>query len=152
MRLLFFHIVLFVLVALSSCSSSNLSVPSQTSNTSETCYLNVTAKREYDEFSVLSFSISLISRFHRRVLEPPFEGLSANEKCVYEVSVDSRDFTTVVTISGSDLNTSGDSKQSGMDGLQESILRALLNGLPNKKDQICESYGEKLVECGVDRY
>ena len=69
--------------------------------------------------------------------------------CIW-VSVDSRDFTTVVTISGSDLNTSGDSKQSGMDGLQESILRALLNGLPNKKDQICESYGEKLVECGVD--
>ena len=100
MKLYFFHIVLFVLVVLSSCSSSNQSVPSQTSNTSETCYLTVTAKGEYDELMVSSLSISLISQFHKRVINPPLEGLSSNEECVYEVSIDSRDLTTVVTISG----------------------------------------------------
>jgi len=108
------------------------------------------ARGEYDELSVSSLSTSLISKFHKRVIEPPASGISSKEECVYEVRVDSREFTTLVTISSNDLNTSGDTKASGNEGLQESILRALYNGLPNKREEICQTYGEKLVECGVD--
>ena len=141
-------VVFLTAIFLSSCSSTKTE-PTQTSSTG-TCYLTVMARGEYDELSVSSLSTSLISKFHKRVIEPPASGISSTEECVYEVRVDSREFTTLVTISSKDLNTSGDSKESGNEGLQESILRALYNGLSNKREEICQSYGEKLVECGVD--
>ena len=142
-------VVFLTAIFLSSCSSTKTE-PSQPSSSTDTCYLTVMARGEYDELSVSSLSTSLISKFHKRVVEPPASGISTKEECVYEVRVDSREFTTLVTISSKDLNTSGDSKTSGNEGLQESILRALYNGLPNKRDDICKTYGEKLVECGVD--
>ncbi len=141
-------VVFLTAIFLSSCTSTKTE-PTQTSSTG-TCYLTVMARGEYDELSVSSFSTSLISKFHKRVIEPPASGISSTEECVYEVRVDSREFTTLVTISSKDLNTSGDSKATGNEGLQESILRALYNGLSNKREEICQSYGEKLVECGVD--
>ena len=143
--------MLLIAIFLSSCTSTKTEPTQPTQPSSDgTCYLTVTARGEYDEFNVSSFSTSLISKFHKRVIEPPASGISSTEECVYEVRVDSREFTTLVTISSKDLNTSGDSKESGNEGLQESILRALYNGLPNKREDICQSYGEKLVECGVD--
>ena len=142
-------VVFLTAIFLSSCSSTKTE-PSQPSSATDTCYLTVMARGEYDELSVSSLSTSLISKFHKRVIEPPASGISSKEECVYEVRVDSREFTTLVTISSKDLNTSGDSKTSGNEGLQESIIRSLYNGLPNKRDDICKTYGEKLVECGVD--
>ena len=112
-------VVFLTAIFLSSCSSTKTE-PTQTS--SGTCYLTVIARGEYDELSVSSFSTSLISKFHKRVIEPPASGISSKEECVYEVRVDSREFTTLVTIFSKDLNTSGDSKESGNEGLQESIL------------------------------
>ena len=145
-------VVFLTAIFLSSCTSTKTepTEPTQPSSSTDTCYLTVMARGEYDELSVSSFSTSLISKFHKRVIEPPASGISSTEECVYEVRVDSREFTTLVTISSKDLNTSGDSKTSGNEGLQESIIRALYNGLPNKRNDICKTYGEKLVECGVD--
>ena len=101
-------VVFLTAIFLSSCTSTKTE-PTQPSSTG-TCYLTVMARGEYDELSVSSFSTSLISKFHKRVIEPPASGISSKEECVYEVRVDSREFTTLVTISGKDLNTSGDSK------------------------------------------
>ena len=126
--------------------SINKTVPPQ-STSDETCYVSVTESGEYDELIVSSISISLISQFHKRVTETPLSGLSEREECVYKVSVDSRDYKTFVTIISKDLNTSGDSKISGIDGLQQSLIRSIYNGLPNKRIDVCKSYSSKLDEC-----
>ena len=107
-------VVFLTAIFLSSCTSTKTepTQPTQPSST-DTCYLTVIARGEYDELSVSSFSTSLISKFHKRVIEPPASGISSTEECVYEVRVDSREFTTLVTISGKDLNTSGDSNDRG---------------------------------------
>ena len=113
-------VVILTAIFLSSCTFTKTE-PTQPSSDG-TCYLTVMARGEYDELSVSSFSTSLISKFHKRVIEPPASGISSSEECVYEVRVDSREFTTLVTISSKDLNTSGDSKATGNEGLQESMV------------------------------
>ena len=110
-------VVILITIFLSSCTSTKTEPTKPSSD--GICYLTVMARGEYDELSVSSFSTSLISKFHKRVIEPPSSGISSSEECVYEVRVDSREFTTLVTISGKDLNGTGDSKATGNEGLQE---------------------------------
>jgi photosystem II stability/assembly factor-like uncharacterized protein len=56
--------------------------------------------------------------------------------------------TTFVTFKGKNLNSFGDSKLSGPDGFQESILKALYRALEDKRKLICDTNGEFIEKCG----
>ena len=100
------------------------------------------------EPSLLSIiSISLISKFVSEVEQVPPGGISSNS-CKYQISVTKNKDTTFVTFSGEGLNSSGDSKLSGLDGFQQSILKSLYRSLKNKRGLICKDYEDLLDECG----
>ena len=70
------------------------------------------------------------------------------DSCQYQISVSKINDTTVVTFRGEGLNSSGDSKLSGLDGFQQSILKSIYRSLKNKRGLICQDYATLLEECG----
>ena len=64
------------------------------------------------------------------------------DACVYQIDAVKVKETTFVTFKGKNLNSFGDSKLSGPDGFQESVLKALYRALEDKRKLICETYGE----------
>ena len=81
-------------------------------------------------------------------MEPlPHDGIPM-DACVFLIgSVTVKD-TTFVTFKGKNLNSFGDSKLSGPDGFQESVLKALYRALKDKRKLICDAYGEYIEKCG----
>ena len=103
------------------------------------------------EPSLLSIiSISLISKFVSEVEQVPPGGI-ATDSCQYQISVTKINDTTVVTFRGEGLNSSGDSKLSGLDGFQQSILKSIYRSLKNKRGLICQDYATLLEECGENK-
>jgi len=99
------------------------------------------------EPSLLSIiSISLISKFVSEVEQVPPGGISS-DSCKYQISVTKNNDITVVTLRGEGLNSSGDSKLSGLYGFQQSILKSLFRSFKNKRGLICRDYGAWIVEC-----
>jgi len=92
-------------------------------------------------------SVSLISQFLREVEPIPPEGVSI-DSCLYQISVSKEQDTIFVTFKGKNLNSYGDSKLSGTDGFQQSLLKSLYRSLRDKRKLICEDYGTLLEECG----
>ena len=100
------------------------------------------------EPSLLSIiSISLISKFVSEVEQVPSGGIST-DSCQYQISVTKINDTTVVSLRGEGLNSSGDSKLSGLGGVQQSILKSIYRSLKNKRGLICQDYATLLEECG----
>ena len=96
---------------------------------------------------MFKISVSLISQFLREVEPIPPEGVP-NDSCLYDISVTKKGDTTFVTFVGKNLNSYGDSKLSGSDGFQQSVLKSLYRSLREKRELICEDYGSFLEECG----
>ena len=112
----------------------------------EKCYVVVDSSEDIDPSLLSNISISLISKFLRNVENIPVTGISM-DSCQYKVSVSKKDDTTFVTFNGEGLNSYGDSKLSGSDGFQQSILKSLYRSLKDKRDIICQDYGTLLKEC-----
>ena len=70
------------------------------------------------------------------------------DTCIYHINAVKVKETTFVTFKGKNLNSFGDSKLSGPDGFQEAVLKALYRALEDKRELICDAYGEFIVECG----
>ena len=70
------------------------------------------------------------------------------DSCLYQISVSKEQDTTFVTFKGKNLNSYGDSKLSGTDGFQQSLLKSLYRSLRDKRKLICEDYGELIEKCG----
>ena len=87
-----------------------------------------------------------LNAFVNEVEHIPPGGISSNS-CKYQISVTKNNDTTVVTFRGEGLNSSGDSKLSGLYGFQQSILKSLFRSFKNKRDLICRDYGDWIVEC-----
>ena len=113
----------------------------------EKCYVVVESSEEFDPSLFSNISISLISQFLREVEPIPPDGVS-KDSCLYYISVTKKEDTTFVTFKGKNLNSYGDSKIPGSDGFQQSILKSLYRSLKDKRDVICQDYGELLEECG----
>jgi hypothetical protein len=118
-----------------------VSVPS-----GEKCYVVVESSKEFDPSLLSNISISLISKYLRQIEQIPVTGIST-DSCQYQISVTKKDDTTFVTFNGEGLNSYGDSKLSGSDGFQQSILKSLYRSLEDKRDFICQDYGKLLEEC-----
>ncbi len=70
------------------------------------------------------------------------------DTCIYHIDAVKVKETTFVTFKGKNLNSFGDSKLSGPDGFQESLLKALYRALEDKRKLICDTYGEFIEKCG----
>ena len=121
--------------------TSSVFIPSD-----EKCYVLVESSRDFDPSLLSNISISLISRFLRDVEQVPLSGITS-DSCLYNVSVSKNNDTTFVTFKGEGLNSYGDSKLSGSDGFQQSVLKSLYRSLEDKRDLICQDYGTLLEEC-----
>ena len=113
----------------------------------ETCYVVVDSSEEFNTTLLSNMSVSLISQFLKEVEPIPPEGVSM-DSCLYQISVSKEQDTTFVTFKGKNLNSYGDSKLSGTDGFQQSLLKSLYRSLRDKRKSICEDYGTLLEECG----
>jgi len=106
----------------------------------------VDSSEEFNPTLLSNISVSIISQFLREVEPIPPEGVST-DSCLYQISVSKEQDTTFITFKGKNLNSYGDSKLSGTDGFQQSLLKSLFRALKNKRHLICEGYGELLKEC-----
>ena len=133
-----------LLIILSFLLSSSLFGQSE-----ETCYLAAHSKdlEEFDPTLLSNISISLISEFLKEVEPLPPAGISM-DTCIYHIDAVKVKETTFVTFKGKNLNSFGDSKLSGPDGFQESVLKALYRALEDKRKLICDTYGEFIEKCG----
>jgi hypothetical protein len=113
----------------------------------ETCYVVVDSSEEFNPTLLSNISVSIISQFLREVEPIPPEGVST-DSCLYQISVSKEQDTTFVTFKGKNLNSYGDSKLSGTDGFQQSLLKSLYRSLRDKRKLICEGYGELIEKCG----
>ena len=111
------------------------------------CYVVVESSKDFDPSLLSNISISLISKFLRDVEQIPPSGITS-DSCQYNISVSKNNDTTFVTFKGEGLNSYGDSKLSGSDGFQQSILKSLYRSLKDKRDLICQDYGTMLEGCG----
>ena len=109
----------------------------------ETCYVIVDSSEEFNPTLLSNISVSIISQFLREVEPIPPEGVSM-DSCFYQISVSKEQDTTFVTFKGKNLNSYGDSKLSGTDGFQQSLLKSLYRSLRSKRNLICEDYVEFL--------
>ena len=94
----------------------------------EKCYVAVQSSIDFEPPLLSIISISLISKFVSEVEQVPPGGIPT-DSCQYQISVTKIDDTTVVTFRGEGLNSSGDSKLSGLDGFQQSILKSIYRSL-----------------------
>ncbi|MEC7758121.1 MAG: pentapeptide repeat-containing protein, partial [SAR324 cluster bacterium] len=113
----------------------------------ETCYVAADSSKDFDRTLLSNISVSLISEFLKEVEHLPPAGIPM-DACVYQIDAVKVKDTTFVTFKGKNLNSYGDSKLSGPDGFQESVLKALYRALEDKRKLICDAYGEFIVECG----
>jgi len=116
----------------------------------EKCYVVVQSSIDFEPSLLSIISISLISKFVSEVEQVPPGGIP-KDSCQYQISVTKNNDTTVVTFRGEGVNSSGDSKLSGLDGFQQSILKSIYRSLKNKRALICRDYATLLKECGENK-
>ena len=121
-------------------------VKKSSAETQKSCFLNVENKTNFDTDVLSNISIALISQFFREVKEIPIQGLQGDE-CIYKVSFAKTGDTTFLSFTGENLNAYGDSKMSGPDAAQQSLLKALYRSQRKSRNIICEDYGDYLEEC-----
>jgi len=143
-----------ILLIIVGCSTEKViptdSTPTQIKTDStvsqESCYLLVKNKTDFDDDVLSNISIALISQFFREIKKIPIQGLK-EDACIYEVTFAKTGDTTFLSFTGKNLNSYGDSKMSGADAAQQALLKALYRSQRNKREVICEDYGEYLEEC-----
>jgi len=113
----------------------------------EKCYVGVQSSIDFEPSILSIISISLISKFVSEVEQVPPDGIPT-DSCQYQISVTKINDTTIVNFRGEGLNSSGDSKLSGLDGFQQSILKSIYRSFKNKRGLICRDYATLLEECG----
>ena len=113
----------------------------------EKCYVVVQSSIDFEPSLLSIISISLISKFVNEVVQVPPGGIST-DSCQYQISATKINDITVVTFRGEGLYSSGDSKLSGLDGFQQSILKSIYRSFKNKRGPICRDYATLLEECG----
>ena len=95
----------WLLILLVSLMSNFLSI----SLSAGSCYLGVKTSGDFNPALVSEISSSLISQDLREVKPLPSSGISADTKCVYDVSVTSDAGKTFVSLRGEGINSFDDS-------------------------------------------
>jgi len=150
-------ITFIIIIILTGCVPKSKMEPSKSTSVSQEssivskskkCYVFTNTKDTSQETLLTNISVSLISQYVTQVSKPPFGGLREDDSnCVYEVSFEKQGDTLFTTISGEKLNSYGDSKLTGGDGIQQSILKGMFRSLKKKRGEICNDYRDILEEC-----
>lgn len=114
----------------------------------EPCYLQVKSKSLMKEIS--SIVTPIISQHAERIHPFPLEGIRSSENhCIYEVAITESGSERVLSISGRKLNTTGETRRSGIKGVQQALLKAIYRAKPNSRTELCNNYPDLLTkECG----
>jgi hypothetical protein len=112
------------------------------------CYVSVTSSDDFNQTLLNNISISVISQYLKNVKQFPSSGLSGIDHCVYELTATKDKEKTFVTLQGNKFNSFGDANIEGIDGFQQSLLRAIYRSQRNKRELICSDYPNILKECG----
>jgi hypothetical protein len=109
--------------------------------TAEPCYVGIEKAGNFDQKIVQSLAVSLISKYISKALPIPNAGIKEGT-CVYDVSLMESMDGFHLTLSGNNINSIGNSKQPGMGGLTQSLLRALYRSKDDDqtKKKICSEY------------
>jgi len=120
------------------------------SSFAQNCYLQIEGRNLSKEIS--SLSQSFISQYVEHVQSIPIQGNKITQKhCIYKITVNQKNNNIIISISGRNLNSIGDSKLQGIDGIQQALLKALYRGNPNKISELCNNYSNFLeIECRRD--
>jgi Domain of unknown function (DUF4384) len=107
----------------------------------KSCYIVVEKSGNVDPKTVESLSVSLVSKYLRKVRAAPPAGLRGNE-CIFRAVLTESAGGFNYTISGKSINSLGSSKQTGIDGLSQSVLRAiyLSSDDASLKNRICNDH------------
>ncbi|MBU3914068.1 hypothetical protein KKA14_00870, partial [bacterium] len=119
------------------------------------CFLRVEKAGTYDPALVNENAIAHLSNFIEKVNALPSVGIREGEGCIYNVNIIEDDRGVIVTVSGDQMNSSGDSRLRGFDGFQQALLRAINKAKPEQLGRICAAYSSLMKdECqaqtGVD--
>jgi formylglycine-generating enzyme required for sulfatase activity len=111
-----------------------------TSSSFAECYLRVEKPGSYDPELINENAVAHISNFVELVKPLPPGGISASEQCFYNINIVENSSGIIVTVRGTQINGSGDSKLRGLDGFQQAILRAIAKAKPDQLNRMCNAY------------
>ena len=112
------------------------------------CYLVIEDSGNYNPTTINHFAISVMSQYIGKISPVPPAGISS-KSCQYSLSVSETRESITVMISGKDMNAYGDSKITGITGVQQAILRAIYRANPARKSDICTAYSTMIpFDCG----
>lgn len=115
-----------------------------------TCYLVVDKPGDYNPITISDFAIPLVSQYIEPVEKPGFAGINVND-CQYKISLSETGSGISITLAGRNANSFGESEQSGMNGIKQSVLIAISRARPEKSKEICELYQSMIADfCGSD--
>ena len=119
----------------------------QNSLFAKTCYVVIEKAGNLNPKIVESLSVSLISKYIRKVKPAPRFGIKMDE-CTFDVSFIESMSGMQYIFSGPNINSMGSSKQPGIDGLTQSLLRALSRSSDGSeiKAKICNDYPDLMVQ------
>jgi len=115
------------------------------------CYLTLESNNKKNIKLFTNISVSIVSQYVTKVeKDDPLikRPLGKSDSCLYKITIEQTEETLFLTVTGEGLNSYGDSKLKGFEGLQQSLLKSLYRSLKDKREMICEDYGDVLKECG----
>lgn len=114
---------------------------SYSSVSAEQCYIVVDNAGNFKAAIVETLSVSLISKYVSQVSPIPNAGIREDE-CTFRISLIESMNGFQLTFSSRNINSLGNSKQPGMDGLTQSLLRAISRSSDGSelKKRICSDY------------
>ncbi len=110
------------------------------------CYVTVEKAGNFDANIILSSTISIISRYIKKVEAPPPGGLKF-DACTYTVNLTESLDGFYISLAGEGLNAYANSKLHGMDGFTQALLRSIYSTLEDDslKSKICRNHNQLLA-------
>ena len=112
----------------------------------EKCYVLVDSAGSFKMDVVVSSSVSIISRYIEPVEAPPPAGVRMDD-CSYTVNLTDSPEGYYISLSGRHVNSIGNSKEAGMEGYTQALLRAVYRTFDSDemKEKVCRDYKELLA-------
>ena len=117
------------------------------SSYADKCYVFIEKSGNFNPAIMESLSVSLISKYIEKVKAIPKFGIKEQD-CSYDVSLMESMNGFQYSIVSKNINSMGTSKRPGLDGLTQSLLRALYRSKDGDslKRRICNDYAELMAQ------
>lgn len=113
----------------------------------ETCYVLVEKAGNFNPKIVQSSSLPLINEFIAPVRPVPIAGIRESD-CTYTVNLTESMQGFLVSLSGQQINSIGNSRTPGLNGFTQALLRAIYRSKNDEslKQKICQRYTDLMAE------